>query len=118
VESVGDRFSLTVNLGIVSRRYGQRGIDRDVLHELGHVIDFALVGPELNTRLDATIPRGYGCDRGTSGSCANGHERFAESFAKWALGDIGVNLNIGYKVPPPAPERGSGFRSSALRSAQ
>lgn len=101
VRSDGDRFNLTVNLGVVSRRYGQRGIDRDVLHELGHVVDFALVGPELNTRLDATIPRGYGCDRGTSGSCANGPERFAESFAKWATGDIGVDLYLGYKVPPP-----------------
>jgi hypothetical protein len=26
----------------------------------------------------------------------------AESFAKWALGDIGINLEIGYKVPPPS----------------
>jgi hypothetical protein len=101
VESVGDRFNLTVNLGVVSRRYGQRGIDRDVLHELGHVVDFALVKPELNMQLDATIPRGYGCDRGTSGSCANEPERFAESFAKWATGDIGVDLYLGYKIPPP-----------------
>jgi hypothetical protein len=100
-QSVGDRFNVTVNLGMVSRRYGQRGIDRDVLHELGHVIDFALVGPELNTQLDATIPRGYGCDRGTSGSCASEAERFAESFAKWATGDIGVDLYLGYKIPPP-----------------
>ena len=28
-------------------------------------------------------------------------ERFAESFAKWATGDIGVDLYLGYKVPPP-----------------
>ena len=100
-QSIGDRFNVTVNLGMVSRRYGQRGIDRDVLHELGHVIDFALVGPELNAQLDAAIPRGYGCDRGTSGSCANARERFAESFAKWATGDIGVDLYLGYKIPPP-----------------
>jgi hypothetical protein len=100
-QSVGERFNVTVNLGMVSRRYGQRGIDRDVLHELGHVIDFALVGPELNAQLDATIPRGYGCDRGTSGSCASETERFAESFAKWATGDIGVDLYLGYKIPPP-----------------
>jgi hypothetical protein len=100
-QSVGDRFNVMVNLGMVSQRYGQRGIDRDVLHELGHVIDFALVGPELNAQLDATIPRGYGCDRGTSGSCASDLERFAESFAKWATGDIGVDLYLGYKIPPP-----------------
>jgi hypothetical protein len=100
-QQVGDRYIVSVNLGLVSRSAGQRGIDRDVLHELGHVIDSALVGPELNAQLDGEIPRGYGCDRGTSGSCANERERFAESFAKWATGDIGVDLYLGYKIPPP-----------------
>jgi len=41
-------------------------------------------------------------DRGIRDHCANRQERFAETFAKWALGDIGVNLDIGYKVPPPS----------------
>jgi hypothetical protein len=100
-QSVGDRYSVTVNLGVVSRRYGQRGIDRTVLHELGHVVDFALVPPALDTQLDAAIPRGYGCDSQNSGGCASATERFAESFAKWATGDIGVDLYLGYKVPPP-----------------
>lgn len=100
-QSVGDRYSVTVNLGAVSRRYGQRGIDRTVLHELGHVVDFALVPPALDAQLDATVPRGYGCDGQNSGGCADVVERFAESFAKWATGDIGVDLYIGYKVPPP-----------------
>jgi hypothetical protein len=97
----GDRFDVSVNLGLVARRYGQRGIDRTVLHELGHVVDFALVPPALGAQLDATIPRGFGCDAGESGSCAAQAERFAESFAKWATGDIGVDLYLGYKVPPP-----------------
>ena len=43
-------------------------------------------------------------------------ERFAESFAKWATGDIGLDLFIGYKVLPPdadarrlgRPARGAG----------
>jgi hypothetical protein len=100
-QSVGNRYSVTVNLGVVSRRYGQRGIDRTVLHELGHVVDFALVPPALDARLDAAIPRGYGCDGQNSGGCAQPTERFAESFAKWATGDIGVDLYLGYKVPPP-----------------
>ncbi|MCW2993466.1 MAG: hypothetical protein JWQ18_961 [Conexibacter sp.] len=100
-QSVGDRFSVTVNLGVVWRRYGQRGIDRTVLHELGHVIDFALVPAALDAQLDAAIPQGYGCDGQNSGGCAATVERFAESFAKWATGDIGVDLYIGYKVPPP-----------------
>jgi hypothetical protein len=100
-QSVGSRLDVIVNLGIVSSRYGQRGIDRTVLHELGHVVDFALVPPALNTQLDAAIPQGYGCDRQNSGGCASPTERFAESFAKWATGDIGVDLYLGYKVPPP-----------------
>jgi hypothetical protein len=100
-QSVGNRYSVTVDLGVVSRRYGQRGIDRTVLHELGHVVDFALVPPALDARLDAAIPQGYGCDGQNSGGCAQPTERFAESFAKWATGDIGVDLYLGYKVPPP-----------------
>jgi hypothetical protein len=100
-QSNGDRYDVTVNLGLVARRYGQRGIDRTVLHELGHVVDFALVPPDLDARLDAAIPRGFGCDQGQAGSCAVQTERFAESFAKWATGDIGVDLYLGYKVPPP-----------------
>jgi hypothetical protein len=100
-ESDGDRYDVSVNLGLVARRYGRRGIDRTVLHELGHVVDFALVPQELDDRLDATIPAGYGCDQQQMGSCASPVERFAESFAKWATGDIGVDMYLGYKVPPP-----------------
>jgi hypothetical protein len=100
-ESVGNRYAVTLNLGYASRRYGRRGVDRLVLHELGHVVDFALVPAALDTQLDARIPRGFGCDQGLSGACAIADERFAESFAKWATGDIGVGINFGYKVPPP-----------------
>jgi hypothetical protein len=99
--SIGPRYDVVVNLGVVSRRYGQRGIDRTVLHELGHVIDFALVPGALHEQLDAQIPRGYGCDQQMMGGCADTRERFAESFAKWATRDIGVALYLGYKVPPP-----------------
>lgn len=100
-ESSGARYSVTLDLGTVAQRYGQRGIARLVLHELGHVVDFALVPEALDRELDAGIPAGLGCDEGVLGGCANREERFAETFAKWALGDIGVSLNIGYKVPPP-----------------
>jgi hypothetical protein len=100
-ESRGDRYGVDVNLGLVARRYGQRGIDRTVLHELGHVVDFALVPQALDDELDARIPRGFGCEQQSSGACASERERFAESFAKWATGDIGVDLYLGYKVPPP-----------------
>ena len=100
-EQIGARYLVTLDLGTVARRYGQRGIARLVLHELGHVVDFALVPEALARELDAGIPASLGCDQGVLGGCANREERFAETFAKWALGDIGVSLNIGYKVPPP-----------------
>jgi hypothetical protein len=96
-------WTVTVDLGPVAARNGRRGIDRVVLHELGHVVDHTLVEPALAARLDAGIPAGWGCDQGSSGACANRSERFAESFAKWATGDIGVDLFIGYRVPPPGP---------------
>jgi hypothetical protein len=99
-ESTG--YRVTLDLGVVSSRYGERGIERLVLHELGHVVDHALLYDAVVASLDAGIPSGWGCDEGTMGACADRAERFAETFAKWALGDIGVNLDIGYKVPPPA----------------
>jgi hypothetical protein len=102
-ESAGDRYEVTVDLAAVAARYGRRGIDRVVLHELGHVVDHALLPPDVRARLDAAIPVGYGCDEGVSGACAEEAERFAESFVKWATGDIGADLCIGYKVLPPTP---------------
>jgi hypothetical protein len=98
----GAGYAVTIDLALVTQRFGPRGVERTVLHELGHVVDFALVTDDLAAALDAGIPRGWGCDDGQLGACAAPPERFAESFAKWALGDIGVNLDIGYKVPPPA----------------
>jgi hypothetical protein len=101
-EDLGSRYRVTIDLGLVATRYGPRGIQRTVLHELGHVVDLALVTDDAMAGLDAGIPAGLGCEEGKLGGCANREERFAESFAKWALGDIGVNLEIGYKVPPPS----------------
>ena len=98
---VGSRFRVVLNLGAAARAGGQRAIDRLVLHELGHVVDGALVPATLRARLVAQVPQGYGCVDGVTGACAAPVEIFAESFAKWATGDIGVNLNLGYTVPPP-----------------
>jgi hypothetical protein len=100
--SVPSRYRVTIDLGLIATRYGPRGVQRTVLHELGHVVDLALVTDDMLAALDAGIPPGIGCEQGDMGGCANRRERFAESFAKWALGDIGVNLEIGYKVPPPS----------------
>jgi hypothetical protein len=95
-------YRVTVDLGLVYQRFGQRGIARTVLHELGHVVDHALVTDDVVARMDTEIPAGIGCEDGKLGACATQEERFAETFAKWALGDIGVNLDVGYKVPPPS----------------
>lgn len=117
-QTTASGYDVTLDLASVSRTLGQRGIERLVLHELGHVVDFQLVPPATDAVLDAGIPRGYGCEDGVGGSCAAPEERFAESFAKWALDDIGVNLSIGYKVPPPsAPLSTWGAPLSALAIA-
>jgi hypothetical protein len=95
-------FDMTLDLAGVWQHEGERGIQRLVLHELGHVVDFALVKPALAAGLDARIPRGYACDPGQpTSACAPREERFAETFAKWCTGDIGFNLPLGYKVQPP-----------------
>jgi hypothetical protein len=99
----GGRYRVEINLARTYAETGLRGIDRVVLHELGHVVDFALVPDEMKQSLDAQIPSGYACDPGEpTGSCAPREERFAETFAKWATGDIGAALYVGYKVPPPS----------------
>jgi hypothetical protein len=77
--------------------------DRIVLHELGHVVDFGLVPDDLAAKLDAEIPRAGACVAldGPYGSCAPRPERFAETFAKWALFGRGANLDSGYQVEMP-----------------
>jgi len=101
-QQIGDRFHVVLNLGWAVRAAGQRGIDRLVLHELGHVVDGALVPEALRAQLVAQVTQAYGCRGGDTGACTTPPEVFAESFAKWATGDIGVDLNLGYAVPPPS----------------
>ena len=99
---IGGRYAIALDLARVQRLYGDRGVDRVVLHELGHAIDAAIVPKELDASLDAQMPTGYACPPGErTSACAPRAERFAETFAKWATGDIGVNLNVGYAVAPP-----------------
>jgi hypothetical protein len=71
-----------------------------VLHELGHVIDFALVPAELNARLDEQIPRGGPC--GLAIDCDLVEERFADTFAKWALNGAVAEIGAGYGIAMPA----------------
>jgi hypothetical protein len=71
-----------------------------VLHELGHVIDFALVPATLNTALDGQIPRGGPC--GAAIDCDRIEERFADTFAKWALHGAVSEIGAGYGIAMPA----------------
>ena len=85
----------------------ERAIDREVvvLHELGHVVDFQLVGDEVVQQLDQQIPPVGRCGDSPAlptGACTAVDERFADTFAKWALrGRISL-AGSGYGIPAPA----------------
>jgi hypothetical protein len=90
----------------VNRLDGTRRIDRGttVLHELGHVVDFALIPAALDRRLDDGIPRGGPCqvqDGVRFGGCAPDEERLADTFAKWALDGSVSAVGAGYGIPMP-----------------
>jgi hypothetical protein len=97
------RFEISFD---VSSLDGQRTQDRavTVLHEYGHAIDLALVPKELGDQLEAAIPRSGPCGNYggvLTGSCAAPAERFADTFAKWALrGSVSV-VGAGYQVANP-----------------
>lgn len=98
-----DGFRVWLN---VARLNDSRIVDRDttVLHELGHVIDFALIPNALDRRLDDGIPRGGNCDQQNGvlyGNCAPAPERIADTFAKWALGGSVSALGAGYTIANP-----------------
>jgi hypothetical protein len=99
-----DGFRVWLN---VTRLDGSRQVDRDqtVLHELGHVIDFALIPRALDTRLDAGIPNTGSCmpvgDGIVYGDCAPPQERLADTFAKWALGGSVSAVGAGYGITNP-----------------
>jgi hypothetical protein len=99
----GSEMRFTMNLDITDLN-GEEVVNRDtvVMHELGHVVDHALVPAELNARLDEGIPHVGGCVHADTGSCTAPEERFADTFAKWALrGAVSVAAG-GYSVAAPA----------------
>jgi hypothetical protein len=96
----GDRdFTVDLNVGLLN---GESATDRAtvVLHELGHVIDFAIVPKPLNATLDAGVPRGGPC--GAAVDCDRLEERFADTFAKWALRGAVSEVGAGYGIAMPA----------------
>jgi hypothetical protein len=97
----GTERGFTVDFN-VARLDGDRALDRAtvVLHELGHVIDFAIVPADVNAQLDEQIPRGGPC--GLAIDCDLMEERFADTFAKWALRGAVAEIGAGYGIAMPA----------------
>jgi hypothetical protein len=85
---------------------GDRALDRNavVMHELGHIIDYVLVPDDLLRRLDRGIPQVGACEEGSEpiGACTVIEERFADTFAKWALRGAVSLAGSGYHIPAPA----------------
>jgi hypothetical protein len=98
---------------------GLRRQDRavTVLHELGHAIDLALIPRATDEQLDAGIPRTGGCGNYggvMTGACAEPPERFADTFAKWALRGSVSAVGAGYQVANPPSLEGWGGPLAAL----
>lgn len=94
-------YQVVFNLASLS---GDRKIDRTtvVLHELGHVVDATVVPPELRDQLAAQLPHTGACLTADTGDCTAPAERFADTFAKWALRGAVSAVGAGYSVATPA----------------
>jgi hypothetical protein len=92
---------ITLNIAYLD---GERTQDRKpaVLHELGHIIDFLIVPDEELARLAAGIPTSGGCVTAERGDCTVPEERFADTFAKWALRGAVSSMGAGYSLSTPA----------------
>jgi len=100
--ATGGRATIDLDVRMLN---GERAIDRNmvVLHELGHVVDYLLVDDTLVAELDAGIPLAGECRSSTqvSGECTAVPERFADTFAKWALRGRFSLAGSGYGIPTP-----------------
>ncbi len=115
----GASFVLSFDVGSLDRTRRQ---DRNgaVLHEYGHAIDLALVPPKTNAALEAGIPRTGSCTNwggGLTGACAEPAERFADTFAKWALRGHFSVVGGGYAVAVPPSLEDWGAPLAALSNA-
>ena len=117
----GARFVISFDVASLD---GERGQDRavTVLHEYGHAIDIALIPQELNDRLEAGIPRTGTCGNfggALTGSCAEPAERFADTFAKWALRGSVSAVGAGYQVanPPSLEDWGAPLAALSVQLA-
>jgi hypothetical protein len=101
-QQVGNHlFQVRFNLAYLD---GERKADRDktVVHELGHVIDFALMPAGMRDQLAAQLPSSGTCFTADTGDCTAPEERFADTFAKWALRGAVSAYGAGYSTLSPA----------------
>jgi len=100
----GRGHDVTVTLDPAAIALGPPGTyELVVLHEFGHVIDHVLLDARLERELDAGIPRSGPCPDPDEvrGPCAATEERFADTFAKWALSRPEGVAGVGYDVEVP-----------------
>jgi hypothetical protein len=91
---------IQLNVGYLD---GERKQDRTiaVIHELGHIVDFELIPDDQMQQMANEVPTtGGACMTPESGDCTAPEERFAETFAKWALRGS-VSSVAGYGVMAP-----------------
>jgi len=101
-QRVGEhRFQMRLNLAYLD---GERKADRDttVVHELGHVVDFALMPAALRDQLAEQLPASGTCFTADTGDCTAPEERFADTFAKWSLRGAVSAYGAGYGTLTPA----------------
>jgi hypothetical protein len=104
----GDDYTVELNLSFLDSRRGVEMRDDVVLHELGHVVDFAEVPDVTVDRLAAEVPVTGTCLTPDTGDCTAPQERFADTFAKWALRGAVSVAGAGYSIPMPASLEGWG----------
>jgi hypothetical protein len=94
-------YTVSFNLSYLD---GPRKIDRPTvaLHEFGHVIDFGLMPDGMDRTLAGELPSTGACITAESGDCSAPEERFADTFAKWALRGAVSAVGSGYSLATPA----------------
>jgi hypothetical protein len=96
------RYWIVLNLSFLDGSRGPTIRDDVVLHELGHVIDFEVVPDDLRNRLADEVPVTGTCFTADTGDCTAPEERFADTFAKWALRGAVSAAGAGYSTLSPA----------------
>ena len=83
-----------------------------VVHELGHIVDFALVDDAMLAQLDAGIPRGGGC--GLAVNCDAARRSGSRTRSRSGRCAARFSVGSGYGVPMPASIEGWGQPLGAL----